>query len=62
MTVMRNRKCSGGNSHTVRVIDVREGGGGGARGKGGATLDAADSAVSFVQWSPVDENMLMSCR
>jgi len=44
----------------VRVLDVREGGGAGG-GKGGTTLLAADSAVSFVQWSPVDENVLISC-
>ena len=44
----------------MRVLDVREGGGAGG-GKGGTTLLAADSAVSFVQWSPVDENVLISC-
>jgi WD40 repeat protein len=48
----------GGNSHTVRVLDVREG----QTSKGGSTLAAANSAVSFVQWSPADENVLMSCR
>jgi hypothetical protein len=48
----------GGNSHTARIVDVREGGG----VKGGVTWTAADSAVSFVQWSPADENVLISCR
>ena len=48
----------GGNSHTVRVLDVREG----QASKGGSTLEAANSAVSFVQWSPADQHVLMSCR
>jgi WD40 repeat protein len=48
----------GGNNHTVRLVDVREGGG---RGNGGTVLHAADSAVSFVQWCPADQNILMSC-
>lgn len=49
--------ASGGNDRSLRVTDARA-----QKGQGVVRVweDASDAAVNFVQWSPSDQNMLLS--